>query len=106
MFCGNCQSFLGSKKCIADEDSEEEGKFRNCRVGGQKVTSRSTSCNEFKLKHTFFCQRHDQSYDVLMCLARQKKNHPGCSVRCQQGKMFKRYTEYQKGAGDNANRYE
>lgn len=94
MVCGNCATFFESKRC--GNDTELEGKARNCKAGGRVVPA-STACGVFVLYDTFFCNRYGQRYDVKICIGRQDRKYENCSEKCKQGRTLKNYIDW-KGA--------
>ena len=102
MICEYCRHWIeaerfGFQDQDNDEDLEPEKQIRRktagtrkCRMVGKDIGNRSPSCIDFDVNRDFWCHRNSQYYDVVVCIARQRKafeNCPGCS----QGRLLWKY---------------
>lgn len=85
--CGYCHFFYKASKYF---------EFRKCPAAVRLIKSGSTACDGFKLpvppSDVFWCLTCEQQINLRVCIARQKKKHPGC-VRCKQGKVVEKLNE-------------
>jgi hypothetical protein len=80
-----------------EEDSESEKQIRRkttgsrrCRITNKDVIGRNPSCVNFSINRDFWCRVNSQCYDVIVCIARQKKSFENCPD-CQQGRLLWEY---------------
>jgi hypothetical protein len=105
MWCGICQHYANGKRTMEDFVPAEEGKditskkdraiddgLRTCKQVGKKVKYKQDSCPLFQLQKIFFCPRHSQQLDIVVCIARKNKRFEGCT-KCKPGNKIKTYQE-------------
>lgn len=104
MICRYCSYWYQAKRGgFQEQDNEEESSekqirrstigARLCHKAQADVTEKDPVCEHFSLYWHFWCDRCDQYYDIVICIARQQKSYPVC-YRCRQGGLIWSYVKF------------
>lgn len=111
MFCQYCTSFSSGRynKYIksngdqienSDELGEESVKKQFC-ARHKETGFLNLACDLFVLHPFFYCKKCNQTLDIIVCIARQKKQEIAECLKCSQGKFIKQYVESKEVCHEN-----